>query len=160
MGFALLDNGRIEESEDYFRQYFDQSINKLEMVDYHNMHNYAAVLLANGKKEEGLNYARRLQSVYQQNLNEGDNLNGNYELAKIYSILGEKDKSLKHLRQYLDEGVRWGLHAYAENDLPFASIKDDPEFIDIIEQAKKQVAEKRAWPISGSSIPTVVLVCD
>jgi Tfp pilus assembly protein PilF len=112
----------------------DQYVQKALALDPHDSYNliFAATYLAgSGRKEEALRIAKE---------NEGE-LSASYNLAAIYALLGNKGKAMellkRHFYQYerFDE-VRAMEMWEARVDYVFASMKDDPGFVELTKMAR------------------------
>lgn len=138
-------NGRYEDSEKYFRQLYSSSPDIINLNGYGDKHMFAYVLIQNGKEEEAKQHLEEIIEFMHQIVEKNKQWSNNvgYELAKAYSLLGEKDEAIRWLEYYLDHTFEAGLHDFAKYDPPFDNIRDDPRFEEIIRQAGIQVAEKR-----------------
>jgi TolB-like protein/class 3 adenylate cyclase/Tfp pilus assembly protein PilF len=139
-------NGQYEESEKFFRQLYASRSDVIELQGYNDKHMYSYVLIKNGKVEEArknlieiLDYILKAIDLKRQWAN-----HSGYELAKIYALLGNKKEALKWLQQYHDSNqFGFGLCDFAEYDPPFESLRNEPQFKQILREAKEAILEKR-----------------
>jgi len=93
---------------------------------------FAATYLADsGRREEALRIAKENENV----------LSASYNLAAIYSLLGNKGKAMEMLKRHFYTYERYDdVRAHemweARVDYVFASMKDDPEFLKLTAMAK------------------------
>ena len=92
---------------------------------------YAQVLRKLGKEKEALKNIYEAKEYIEINIEDP-----NYDLAKVYSFLGEKQKALNYLRKWKPD---WGLHAWVEKDPLFENIKNDPEFKQLAQRFKSEI---------------------
>jgi tetratricopeptide (TPR) repeat protein len=112
----------------------DVYVQKALALDPHDSYNliFAATYLADsGRKEEALRIAKE---------NEGD-LAASYNLAAIYSLLGNKGKAMELLKRHFYQYERYddvrAMEMWeARVDYVFASMKDDPGFIELTKTAR------------------------
>ncbi|HXH93501.1 MAG TPA: tetratricopeptide repeat protein [Thermoanaerobaculia bacterium] len=112
----------------------DVYVQKALALDPHDSYNliFAATYLADsGRKEEALRIAKE---------NEGD-LAASYNLAAIYSLLGNKGKAMELLKRHFYQYERFddvrAMEMWeARVDYVFASMKDDPGFIELTKMAR------------------------
>jgi tetratricopeptide (TPR) repeat protein len=112
----------------------DQYVQKALALDPHDSYNliFAATYLADSnRKEEALRIAKE---------NEGD-LAASYNLAAIYSLLGNKGKAMELLKRHFYQYERYddvrAMEMWeARVDYVFASMKDDPGFIELTKMAR------------------------
>ncbi len=144
---AFLELGlkNYQESEKYFRRVHSMELQKHQLGSYHNKHMYVYVLLKNGKKEEALTELNELKIFFEKAIDHETDWaeQSGYEMAKIYSLLNDKEEALKWFKRFLENGFLIGLHDYAEYDPCFDNIRNEPEFKEIVRQGKEQIEEKR-----------------
>jgi tetratricopeptide (TPR) repeat protein len=112
----------------------DQYVQKALALDPDDSYNliFAATYLADsGRKVEALRIAKA---------NEGD-LAASYNLAAIYSLLGDKGKAMELLKRHFYKYERYNdVRAMemweARVDYVFASMKDDPGFVELTKMAR------------------------
>ncbi|MEA2236922.1 MAG: hypothetical protein QOC81_1646 [Thermoanaerobaculia bacterium] len=112
----------------------DQYVQKALALNPHDSYNliFAATYLADsGRKEDALRIAKA---------NEGD-LAASYNLAAIYSLLGNKGKAMELLKRHFYQYERYddvrGMEMWeARVDYVFASMKDDPGFVELTKMAR------------------------
>ena len=112
----------------------DQYVQKALALDPHDPYNLifaATYLVDNGRKEEALRIAKE---------NEGE-LSASYNLAAIYSLLGNKGKAMELLKRHFYQYERYddvrAMEMWeARVDYVFASMKDDPGFVELTKMAR------------------------
>lgn len=112
----------------------DQYVQKALALDPHDPYNLifaATYLVDSGRKEEALRIAKD---------NEGE-LSASYNLAAIYALLGNKGKAMELLKRHFYQYERYNdVRAMemweARVDYVFASMKDDPGFIELTKMAR------------------------
>ena len=112
----------------------DHYVQKALALDPHDSYNLifaATYLVDSGRKEEALQIAKA---------NEGE-LAASYNLAAIYSLLGNKGKAMELLKRHFYQYERYNdVRAMemweARVDYVFASMKDDPGFIELTKMAR------------------------
>jgi tetratricopeptide (TPR) repeat protein len=127
-GRYFLLKGNYAEAEKYYSQYFSLTSEKVYFV--HERSAYAVVLRKLGKEKEALKQIYEALDWIEKNFP----TDPGYDLAKVYSFLGEKEKALDHLSRWKP---LWGLYYYIERDPLFENIRNEPEF-------KRQVMRIRA----------------
>ena len=138
-------NRDYQKAERFFRNLYSSSPDVITVHGYGDMHMFSYVLIKNGKQDEA---QRNLEEVRDFMLdvvtkNRAMKRVIGYELAKVYSLLGNKEEALKWLEDYYQHGFEGGLDHFALYDPPLESIKEDPRFIEIIQKAKAQVTKNR-----------------
>ncbi len=103
----------------------------LDPDDPYNLIFAATYLADNGRRDEALKIAKDNENV----------LAASYNLAAIYSLLGNKGKAMEMLKRHFYEYERYDdVRAHemweARVDYVFASMKDDPEFVKLTALAK------------------------
>jgi tetratricopeptide (TPR) repeat protein len=123
--YGLMDEGRYHmlkgnylEAEKYYSQYF--SLPK-EKVNQEERHAYAFVLRKLGREKEAIRQINEAKIFIEKFYLE----NSEYDLAKVYSFLGEKKKALDYLSKWKPTA---GLYYYVEIDPLFENIRNEPEF--------------------------------
>lgn len=112
----------------------DQYVQKALAIDPHDPFNLifaATYLVDSGRKEEALRIARE---------NEGE-LAASYNLAAIYALLGNKGKAMELLKRHFYQYERYddvrAMEMWeARVDYVFASMKDDPGFVELTKMAR------------------------
>jgi tetratricopeptide (TPR) repeat protein len=112
----------------------DQYVQKALAIDPHDPFNLifaATYLVDSGRKEEALRIAKE---------NEGE-LAASYNLAAIYALLGNKGKAMELLKRHFYQYERYNdVRAMemweARVDYVFASMKDDPGFVELTRMAR------------------------
>ena len=139
-------NGNYQEAEKYFRKLYSLSPDRVMLQGYNDMHMFAYVLMQNGKKEEAVKTLNEIKEFMLEAIDKERRWTKGigYELAKVYALLGEREKAIKWMENYEEFGFGAGLHDFALLDPPLESLKDDPEFQDIIRKGQDKVAHNRA----------------
>lgn len=83
-----------------------------------------------GQRDKAAEFMQR----YLDNPDEGDADGGNYDAACLYSLMGDTDKALKHLREALKRGYRRFAHIGVDHDLD--NIRNTQQFRDLIQEYK------------------------
>ncbi|HSY50236.1 MAG TPA: tetratricopeptide repeat protein [Thermoanaerobaculia bacterium] len=112
----------------------DQYVQKALALDPHDPFNLifaATYLVDSGRKEEALRIAKE---------NEGE-LAASYNLAAIYALLGNKGKAMELLKRHFYQYERYddvrAMEMWeARVDYVFASMKDDPGFVELTKMAR------------------------
>ncbi len=102
----------------------------LDPKDSYNLVFAATYMADSGRKDEALRIARQNEKL----------LSASYNLAAIYSLLGNKGKAMELLRRHFYsyeryDAVRAKEMWEARVDYVFASMKDDPEFVKLTAMA-------------------------
>ncbi len=101
---------------------------------------YAYFFLGQNKEAEAF------MQRYLDKPDEGDADGGNYDAACLYSLMGNKDKALYHLREALSRGYRRFAHIVVDHDLD--NIRNTQQFRDLI-QEYKAIQERENVPTEG-----------
>jgi len=112
----------------------DQYVQKAMALDPHDPYNLifaATYMVDGGRKEEALRIAKA---------NEGE-LAASYNLAAIYALLGNKGKAMEMLKRHFYEYERFddvrAMEMWeARVDYVFASLKNDPAFVELTKMAR------------------------
>ncbi len=128
-----------EKQEETAAGYMRQAL-ALDTEDTYNQIFAAVYLAAAGHKEEAAKIARANESV----------LEASYNLAAIWAQVGNRDKAMELLRRqfYTYESysaVRSMEMKEARDDYQFASIRNDPEFIELTKLAKSAYLIGAEW---------------
>jgi tetratricopeptide (TPR) repeat protein len=110
--------------------FYTQEALKLEPKDPYNLVFAAAFMAGNGHSEEALKIARENERL----------LPASYNLAAIYAQAGQKEKALALLQRHFFEyeryqAVRSKEMMEARVDAVFASLMEDPQFLDLTKEA-------------------------
>jgi tetratricopeptide (TPR) repeat protein len=131
---------RFTEAEKYLRDGLD----RMETQYGHNELEGAYIFWMNNNKTEG---KKRFMSRIEFCLKAVENntayayKRAAYELASIYSFLGQEKEAYQWLRHFASMGFREGLENYIQIDPLFDPVRDQPEFKKIVEDARSQKAE-------------------
>jgi adenylate cyclase len=94
-------------------------------------HAFAQVLRKLGKEKEALKFIHESKAWIEKNM-----VDPNYDFAKVYSFLGEKQKALDYLSKWKPN---WGVHVWVEKDPLFENIKNEPEFKQLVQRFKSEI---------------------
>jgi tetratricopeptide (TPR) repeat protein len=124
---------------------FAQQALALEPDDPYNQIFFAAFAAEDGRREEALRIARQHEDL----------LAASYNLAAIYSLLGDRDKTLALLQRHFFsyeryDAVRAKEMKEAREDIVFTAVKADPGFITLTAQAEKPTSKELARSMPGS----------
>lgn len=148
-GKAYLLLGDYANSEKSYVQLF--SLPKEKYIVYsHEKSAYAQVLRKLGKETEAMKLIYEAKDWIEKNMKG----NPNYDLAKVYSFLGEKQKALKYLKNWKPD---WGVQVWVEKDPLFENIRNEPEFKQLVQKFKSQIEELRKQAqvkIANGEFPT------
>lgn len=117
----------LRNEKDLARTDFEEAVKKDTIDGGGTAAMYANVYL--GKHDEAIKILNRL-------LEEGENGN-NYEAACVYSLIGDKTKSLDYLRKALEGGYYKFAHIRRDKDLD--NIHDMPEFENLLKEYEEKV---------------------
>ena len=124
------------------------------MIYFNNLHRIGYVYWQNGFKEEAENYLNKQMEYYNKSVELGRGWSEqywlHYDIAMIYAFRGEKKKAYENLRIFSQEQkIPQYMVTQIKNDPFFESIRDDPEFQQIIRdvEAKYQAEHEkvRKW---------------
>ena len=132
---------------DKARGFAEQAL-KLEPDDPYNVIFFAAFAAEDGRREEALRIARQNEDL----------LVASYNLAAIYSLLGDREKTLALLQRHFFayeryDAVRAKEMKEAREDIVFTAVKADPEFIALTSMAQKDDAAQKAAKTGTASMP-------
>lgn len=97
-----------------------------------------------GQKEKAKDFMER----YLANPDDGDADGGHYDAACLYSLIGDTDKSLYHLREALKRGYRRFAHINVDRDLE--NIRHTQQYKDLI-QEYQEIQERENTPVDDNS---------
>jgi eukaryotic-like serine/threonine-protein kinase len=133
LGEVKLFSGKFSEAKNYFKKIIDKSTPK-----YGETLEYAFLLWKEGKIKEAKSIFAPIIELNEKSIKEGnENHNYPYELARIYSVEGEKDKALENLKLAIKYG--WKFFLYAKADPLLNNIQNDNRFINIMNETKKDI---------------------
>lgn len=98
-----------------------------------------------GQRDKAAEFMQR----YLDNPDEGDADGGNYDAACLYSLMGDTDKALKHLREALKRGYRRFAHIGVDHDLD--NIRNTQQFRDLIQEYKTVQERENVSTESGGT---------
>jgi tetratricopeptide (TPR) repeat protein len=121
----------------YLRQFYTR-VEASGAVNVQNMHRLGFAYAMNGYNDEADYYFNTMIEYYERLiLQERANAGTYYDLSGVYAFRGEKDKALTNLRKYNQQEIfpRWWVEMLS-NDPLFDSIRDEPEFQQIVRDVK------------------------
>lgn len=133
--------------EVHAKQYFQQSIdsNSFYKQDHYTVSpiGLGQILLEEGNRIEAEVY---LNHAFENNLHEANkgskSTDPPYNLASIYAIRGNREKSLEWLKRAIE--LKWVDYTRFYNGPYFYRYKNDPEFVALMEQVKEKVRTMRS----------------
>jgi len=153
MGTNYMLLGQHEESLVYFKKYFDQ-LKIFGGTSVNSMHQIGYAYWQEGHFEEADNYFDKqietCKGLIKLGRPHAQNANAYYDLAAVYAFRGEKDKAYENLEIFNQkESMFSGIVTIIKNDPLFNSIRDEPEFQQIVRdiEAKYQAEHEkvRKW---------------
>ena len=143
--YTFLD--QYEEALAYFQKYIEKGKvqNVVGLLAF--SHRIGYVYCQNGYKEEAEHYFDQQLDYCNRVIELGRSWDPYYDLAAVYAFRGEKGKAYKNLRIYNQKKLhtRWVVELITEDDPLFDSIRDEPDFQQIVRdvEAKYQAEHKR-----------------
>jgi hypothetical protein len=99
---------------------------------------YAFLLWKEAKIKEAKSIFAPMKESNEKSVKEGnENHNYPYELARIYSVEGVKDKALENLKLAIRYG--WKFYLYAKADPLLNNIQNDTRSINILDETKNDI---------------------
>ncbi|HLF47009.1 MAG TPA: adenylate/guanylate cyclase domain-containing protein [Chitinophagaceae bacterium] len=151
-GKAYLLLGDYVNAEKAYTQFFSLPKEK-HFWQSHEKTAFAQALQKLGKEKDAL------KNIYEaKDWIEKNQTDPNYDLAKVYSFLGEKTKALDYLKKWKPD---WGGHVWVEKDPLFENIKNEPEFKQLVQRFKSEIevlrkeAQKK---IATGEFPTIEMI--
>ena len=149
LGKAHMFIGQFKESLEYYEK-FDKRLETLDRLAPNQSYRIGYAYWVNGFKEEGEYYINTglemLNHLIKADRRIGQDFQIFYHLAAIYAFLGEKDKAYENLK-LLNQRQKMpvSMVAMIKDDPMFDSIRDEPEFQQIIRdvEAKYQAEHDR-----------------
>jgi TolB-like protein/class 3 adenylate cyclase/tetratricopeptide (TPR) repeat protein len=140
--------GEFEQAEQYYSQWQSTGSRSFDRSDNYEI---GYVYHKQGKIVEGEKiFVEKIQQLESELANEQRNNYGVLpqdqliDLSRIHAFQGNKKQALKYLAEYAKRGFRYGWHDFILIDPFFESLRDDPEFKAIVEQAQEEKAALRA----------------
>ena len=96
-----------------------------------------SILVTLGQKERAREWAKRARLI------DPDNANLQYNLACAMSLAGDHDEALTILRGVADRSSP-GMLSWIESDSDLDAIRPHPHYVEIIESARRRIAQKAA----------------
>ena len=149
LGYNYMFLGQFKKSLKHYEKYIE-NLRTHGDRDINNMHRIGYVYWQNGYEKEAEYYFNE-QIIICNGLNElqrdhSRNFYTYYDLAGVYAFRGEKDKAFDNLRIFNQkQRVPFWMVILIKNDPLFDSIRDEPEFQQIVSdvEAKYQVEYER-----------------
>jgi len=143
-------NGQYELAMEYYQKLLSR-LESQKIIRYNMIHRVAYCYWKIGKSEEADDYfdlqQKHCEEAIELNRPYASNGLAYYDLAGVYAFRGEKEKAIYHLPQYNQIINRSSKPRvwFFKNDLLFDSIKDEPEFQQIVRdvEAKYQAEHER-----------------
>ena len=137
--------GEIDKALEYYEKW-DNQIMKENFnygVSIRDSHRYGQVLILSGQKEKGLEMIQR-QIEFNQKLIELEraDMGHIYDLAGIYSFLGQKEKAFYWMERFEKENgwLRFGgLNSFSQFDPQFDNIRNEKQFKDWVSRGEKEL---------------------
>jgi tetratricopeptide (TPR) repeat protein len=140
LGEIYYELGQYEQALNYYKKWVER-LDSLGILKVNYMHRVAYVYWINGYKEEAEYYFSKQIDYCNWNnelgREEAQQLWTYYDLAAGYAFRGEKDKAYENLRIFNQrKTVSYWLLAIFRKDPLFNSIRDEPEFQQILQDAE------------------------
>ncbi len=152
LGKAYLLLGDYKKAENAYHQFYSLP-KEITFWLSHEKSAYAQVLRKLGKEKEAIKYINEAKDWMEKEMR-----NPYYDLAKVYSFLGEKQKALEYLGKWK---VDWGGHVWVEKDPLFENIKNEPEFQQLVQRFKSEIEVLRneaRVKIASGEFPTPEMI--
>jgi len=137
IGMNFMMAGQMEQSLKYFKEYY-KKLEAFGRVDPSSMHRIGYAYWKNGYKKEADYYFNKMVEYSNNLIAQGRVWAGTYyDLAGVYAFWEEKDKAYEYLRIFMLREIMplWWLDLFKSDPL-FESIKDEPEFQQILSDAE------------------------
>ncbi len=144
---ASLLLGEFEQAEQYYNQWQSTGSNSFAR-SYNYQIGYVYQKLGKTVEAEKI-FDEKIQQLEAELANEQRNVYGvlpYYELidlSRIHAFQGNKKQALKYLAEYAKRGFMYGWHDFILIDPFFESLRNDPEFKSIVQQAQDKKAVLR-----------------
>lgn len=150
IGGVYLQAREFEKALEYYQKW--ESLVNLESpsswMSTHDLHRYGQTLYMRDRKEKGLSLIEKQIAIYKSEIEQKNVLSQRhlvsnyYDLAGIYSFLGDKQKAYYWLNKFEEEDG-WRNHgdlvSYIKIDIQFDNLKEDREFKDIVARGSTQM---------------------
>jgi class 3 adenylate cyclase/TolB-like protein/Flp pilus assembly protein TadD len=133
IGKAYMMMGDYQNALKAYQEYFSLPVEKISQGQ--ERHAYAYVLRKLGREKEAKEQIYLAKSFIEKWYQDKG-----YDLAKVYSFLGDKKTAIEHLRSWRGSFV---IADWMENEPLFDNIKNEPEFSQLAEKFKADVAKKK-----------------
>jgi len=140
-GFALADLGEMENNPNLFNEAIEKYKKAIEIKpDKHEAYyNWGNALLDLGEMENNPNLFNEAIEKYKKAVEiKPDKHEAYYNLACAYSLLNEPQSALKYLKKAIEYDPDNRKEASEDED--FAPLRENPEFIALVSQPKKESA--------------------
>jgi len=136
-----------EKSLKYFQRYRGR-LDEMGRFQFDNLYREGIALIELGNNKEGMKFIEKDFSQLEKRKQLGRSDDHDYHLAAIHAYRGNKEKAISCLRDYDNQVLRPNAHiipiSFAEHDILFEHLWDDPEFKAIIKLDKDRKAKARA----------------
>ncbi len=158
---SLCEIGQYEESLGHLVKYIGLTEGEVNDFTLSNFHRIAYIFSQNGLEEEAEYYLNQAIEMYEAAINSSlpwaQKKYTYYDLAGVYALKGEKDKAYENLRTFNQiERAPYLLNALMKRDPLFNSIRDEPEFQQIVRdvEAKYQAEHERVrqWLVENGML--------
>lgn len=103
-----------------------------------------------GQKQKAEDFMKR----YLDKPDEGDADGGHYDAACLYSLMGDNEKSLFHLREAFKRGYRRFAHISVDRDLD--NVRHSQQYIDLIREYE-EIQRKENIPVNDNPVQSLGL---
>jgi TolB-like protein/lipopolysaccharide biosynthesis regulator YciM len=116
-------------------------------VSIRDSHRYGQVLILSGQKEKGLEMIQRQIELNEKLIElERADMGHIYDLAGIYSFLGQKEKAFYWMERF-EKKNGWlrfgGLNSFVRFDMQFDNIRNEKQFKDWVSRGEKELESVR-----------------
>jgi TolB-like protein/tetratricopeptide (TPR) repeat protein len=133
IGKAYMMLGDYMNAQKAFEEYFSLPVEKISQ--FQERHAYAYVLRKLGREKEAKEQIYLAKSFIEKWYQDKG-----YDLAKVYSFLGDKKTAIEHLRSWRGS---FGIGNWMGKDPLFDNIKNEPEFRQLVEKFKAEFSKKK-----------------
>ena len=151
-GRAYLLLGNYHNAEISYADFYALPKEKTTQYGYEKS-TYAFVLRKLGKQQEAMQMINETKQWIEEN-----NFNSAYELAKVYTFLGQPDAALRHLHAWKPD---MGIHAWIDKDPLFESLRDLPEFKTLVREFQAEIEGIQQGiraKIQAGELPTLAMI--
>ena len=135
----LEDSEEFDQAEEYLNLWIENG-NTLSVNDSIHL---AYLIKELGKEQEAFTILYNARNSVESQLNKNAGFSTYFTLARIHSILGEKDEALEYLSEAAKFGFEWGWQDFIEIDPTFENLQNNPKFQAIVKRAQSEKAAIR-----------------